>query len=395
MIGVFLITSIKVVMDKIRRFVECFVPATTCNLRCHYCYITHTGLFANKPPKFKYGPEHVRKAMSKERLGGVCLINLCAGGETLLAREIIGYIRAFLEEGHYVMVVTNATISKRFDELASFPKELLERLFFKFSYHYLELKNKNKLDTFFLNVKKMQAAGASFTVEITPSDELIPHIEEVKRTVIEQMGALPHVTVARDERDPQKLPILTSMNREKYADTWSSFDSTLFRYKMSIFEVKRKEFCYAGEWSFVVNLGSGLMRQCYLSLIKQNIFEDISRPIKFTPIGSYCLEHHCFNGHAWITLGDIPRLSAPTYAEVRNRVCIHGGEWLTPKMKEALSQKLYETNTAYSQEQEKDIDRKNRLRFLFHHCKRIVVIIIKKNQIISWIYKRRYLLYGH
>ena len=47
------------------------------------------------------------------------------------------------------MVVTNATVSKRFEELAKLPKELLSHLFFKFSYHYLELKQRNLLDKFF------------------------------------------------------------------------------------------------------------------------------------------------------------------------------------------------------------------------------------------------------
>ena len=56
----------------------------------------------------------MRKALSKERLGGICLINFCGGGETLLPPEIVKYIRVLLEEGHYIMIVTNATVSKRF-----------------------------------------------------------------------------------------------------------------------------------------------------------------------------------------------------------------------------------------------------------------------------------------
>ena len=102
-------------MDKIKRFIDCYVPVTTCTLRCHYCYITHHRLFDNKLPTFKYTPEQVRKALSKERLGGICLINFCGGGETLLPPEIVKYIRVLLEEGHYIMIVTNATVSKRFD----------------------------------------------------------------------------------------------------------------------------------------------------------------------------------------------------------------------------------------------------------------------------------------
>ena len=126
-------------MDKMKRFIDIYVPVEACTLRCHYCYITHHRLFANKLPKFKYDVDTFRKALSKERLGGTCLLNFCGGGETLLPPEMPRYIKAVLEEGHYVMVVTNATIDKAFDEIASFPKELLSRLFFKFSYHYLSI----------------------------------------------------------------------------------------------------------------------------------------------------------------------------------------------------------------------------------------------------------------
>ena len=35
---------------------------------------------------------------------------------------------------------------------------------------------------------------------------------------------------------------------------WKEFDSPLFEYKLSTFNVKRKEFCYAGAWMFTMNL---------------------------------------------------------------------------------------------------------------------------------------------
>lgn len=355
-------------MEKIKRFIECHIPITNCNLRCHYCYVTHHRLFVNKIPKFKYPPDHVRKALSKKRMGGVCLINFCASGETLLVREITEYIRVLLEEGHYVMVVTNATISKRFDEICNFPKDLLNRLFFKFSYQYLELKRKSKLDAFWGNVKKAGSSGCSFTVEVTPSDELIPYIDEMNQRALEEVGTLPHVTIARDERDSQ-FPILTSMNRKDYIDVWGKFESSLFDFKESIFGVKRKEFCYAGDWSFTVDLGTGRMKQCYKSLTQQNIFKDIDKPIIFSPIGNNCREPHCFNGHAWIALGDIPELPAPSYAELRNKTGLNGKEWLTPDMKSFMNTKLYESNREYSCEQKNKINKQNRRLLLKYRTK--------------------------
>ena len=335
-------------MDSIKRFIDCYVPVTSCTLRCDYCYITMHRLFDAKLPKFNYSPEHVRKALSKERLGGICLINLCGGGETLLPPEIIGYIKALLEEGHYLMVVTNATVDKRFDEIAEFPAELTKRLFFKFSYHYLELKRKNLLERFFNNIKKVRDAGCSFTLEATPSDEWIPYIDEMKQVAIDNIGAVCHITIARDERDPQKLPILTSLPREEYEKTWRTFDSALFNYKLSIFEKKRKEFCYAGDWSFYLNLATGTMTQCYCSYITQNIFENIEKPIRFRAIGNNCTQHHCYNGHAFLALGNIPELEAPTYADLRNRICTDGSEWLKPEMKHFMDTKLWQSNKEYS-----------------------------------------------
>jgi hypothetical protein len=70
--------------DKIKRFLDCFIPVLTCNLRCHYCYVTQRRMFSASLPKFPRSPKYIAKAISVERLGGHCFVNLCGGGETLL-----------------------------------------------------------------------------------------------------------------------------------------------------------------------------------------------------------------------------------------------------------------------------------------------------------------------
>lgn len=335
--------------EKLKRFIDLYVPVTTCTLHCHYCYIYHTGLFKNKLPEFKYAPEIVKKALSKERLGGTCLINMCGGGETLLPPQITDYIRVLLENGHYVMVVTNGTVSRRFDEITQFPPELLSRLFFKFSYHYLELKKKNLFDLFFSNIRKMRDAGCSFTLELTPNDESIPYIDEIKAKAIEEVGAVCQITIARNEVAPTRdNPILTDLPHEEYFRTWGVFDSDMFEYKKTIFGQKRKEFCYAGDWSFVLDLGTGIMRQCYSHFKTQQIFDNPETPIDFTPVGCKCSLPHCHNGHAFLTLGCIPEHKCITYAQLRNRVCVDGSEWLKPNVKEFFSCKLKDNNREYS-----------------------------------------------
>ena len=37
--------------DKIKRFIDFNFPVTTCNLRCHYCYITQNHEFDKELPK--------------------------------------------------------------------------------------------------------------------------------------------------------------------------------------------------------------------------------------------------------------------------------------------------------------------------------------------------------
>lgn len=336
-------------MYQIKKFLDCYIPVTTCNLQCSYCYVAQKGLFKAQIPQFEHNAKEIRQALSKKRLGGTCLINLCAGGETLFASETIEIIRELLEEGHFVMVVTNGLLTKRFVQIASFPLKLLKHLFFKFSFHYLELKRLDAFDTYFGNIERIKNAGCSFTVELTPCDEEIPFIEDIKRICNERLGGFCHVTIARSDIDPEhKIPHLSNKSFEEYIKTWEVFDSKLFDFKKEIFYQHRDEFCYAGEWSAYIHLGNGNMTQCYCGKKLGNVFENIEKPLYFEAVGCACTQAHCYNGHVFLALGNIPEIKAPTYAELRNRKCADGTEWLQPEMKKMMESKLYETNKEYS-----------------------------------------------
>ncbi|TXJ21766.1 radical SAM protein [Brachyspira aalborgi] len=334
-------------LDKIKKFIDCYIPITTCNFRCPYCYITQNNRWNDALPEFKYSAQYVRKALSKERLGGTCLLNMCGGGETLLPPYIIELLKELLEEGHYIFVVTNGTINKRFEEISKFPKNLLYRLAFKFSFHYKELIRINKMEDYFNNVRKMRDAGCSITVELTPYDDIIENIDDIKNIVKNNVGDIPHVTIARAD-NKKGIPILTKLSREEYKKTWEVFNSNLFNFKIDIFGKKMTKYCYAGKWSLYVNIGSGETRQCYTSNYYQNIFEDINKPINYKAIGKNCLEPHCYNAHSFLTLGDIPSLETPYYSYMRNRVLEDGSEWLNPYIKEIFSHKLKESNHFWS-----------------------------------------------
>ena len=59
--------------------------------------ITQNRKFNGKLFEFDHTIDDIKKSFSQERLGGVCLINFCAGGETLLTPIVIDIIKALLE----------------------------------------------------------------------------------------------------------------------------------------------------------------------------------------------------------------------------------------------------------------------------------------------------------
>lgn len=315
-----------------KKFIDIHVPVTTCNFRCEYCYVTQMGKNGTEKLEFKYSPEVFKKAFSNKRLGGDCLINICGLGETLIPEVLIEYVDALLDEGHYVMIVTNGTLSKRFDAYCNLSPEKRERLFFKFSYHFLELKRLNLLDTFFDNVNKVKNANCSFTVEITPYDKLEEYYEELREICLIKTGAYPHVTIPRAE-DENNIPLLSKHDIDEFSNIWEK-DSELFKFKKSIWGIKRKEFCHAGEWTGLVDLGTGMFTPCYcIRGQKRNFFENLDKEFVFYPVGKKCKMPHCYNGHSFLTLGNIPEINTYHFDEIRDRKCNDGTCWLNSKTK--------------------------------------------------------------
>ena len=236
-------------MEKIKKILLFSIPMSICNFRCHYCYLAQRPEhYQGIQPKMKYTPQEVAQALSYERMGGSCFMNFCADGETLLTKDIDLYVKALVEQGHYAEVVTNLSVSNMLDKFLNWDKELLKRLEFKCSFHYLELKKKGLLDRFADNVRKIWAAGASANIEIAPSDELVPLIEEIKEFSLKNFGALPHLTILRDDRT-DGIDYLTNLSEKEYDRTWRVCGSSVWEFKRSLFGKKQKGFCYAGAWS--------------------------------------------------------------------------------------------------------------------------------------------------
>lgn len=373
-----------------KRFIECLLPVTSCNLKCEYCYIIQESRRTNLVPKLKYSPEHICKALSKERLGGTCYISICGAGETLIPDYVIDIVHGLLKEGHYINITTNGTLQRRFLELLNFDKLLLKHLHIAFSFHYLELKNKGLIDVFFDNVNLVKKAGCSFLVQFNLYDGYLPYLDEIRNICIERIGALPQVAATRDESS-RPIKLHTNLSREDYQKAVAVFESPLFDFTMKNFNVKRKEFCYAGDWSFLLNLETGVMSKCYANTERsQNIFENLDEPIRFEAIGNNCKNDFCVNSSHFLSLGVIPSLLSPTYQSLRNR---QHAKWYSKDMTNFLSKKLIDNNTEYSKEDKKRINKlykpsfikkiKNQLKRYFSLMIRTIIFFVKYYRVSS------------
>lgn len=337
----------KIHNHSIQRFIDINISGTTtCNFHCEYCYVW-------RKEEFKEGnllsEEHsvkeIREGLSKERLGGICFINLCARGETLLAQNIVELIYALLDEGHYVSVVTNGTVTSKIKEILSLPDKLLGRMFFKISFHYIELKRLGVLERFWDNIDEISGSRCSYTLEITPGDGSVKYIDEMKDLALKKTnGALPHVSFTRDS-NKAGFDLLSKYSIEDYRSIWGQFDSKMFDLKSKWYGKNMQQYqCYAGNWSYLIDLNSGNVRPCYHSEVIGNIFDREMKAFPVRPVDHNCKVSYCFNNHAFLAWGCVPDILCGSYLDMRNRTDKKGKAWLKPEMAEVMSQKLSDHN---------------------------------------------------
>ena len=238
---------------------------------------------------------------------------MTASGETLIPKEMPGIIREILKEGHFVNITTNGTITKQFTSLMNEIKGYEDHLHISFSLHYIELKKKNLVEVFFNNIKLVHSQGCSILVQINLADEYLPYWDEIKRICIENIGAAPQVALTRTEINGT-YELFSELSWDEYIAKGREMESPLFEFTCNNFMKKHTEYCYAGYWSAKLNLGTGEMTGCYGAGIHQNIFENISKPIKWEPIGHRCPFKYCINSSHFISQGIMPDLkNIPSY----------------------------------------------------------------------------------
>jgi hypothetical protein len=304
--------------------------------------------------------EVLAKAFSVKRMGGVCLFNLCAAGETLLWEQLPQLAGLLLKLGHYVAIATNCIPTKQLQQLLDAAQGNEYRLFIKCSLQYIELKHRGLIDKFFDNIDLVKSAGASFTVEMITNDESISLIPEIQQVCLARTGALPHIAQARDQ-SVSTMKRLTQLPLEEHIKTWQNFTSSLFNYQQKHYENKRTEFCHAGDFWADVDLANGIMRQCFGAGKVADLYQAPDEPIRYVAIGYECPSAHCqcaffvsvfvnaFGEAEW-------EQNLPTYADERDRVCADGSHWLTPTMLEAFSHRCSEFHKPYSEDKRFYID---------------------------------------
>ena len=65
----------------------------------------------------------------------------------------------------------------------------------------------------------MKKNGISFTVELAAADDYIPYQEEIIDLSIKEFGAMPHITILRDDRK-EGLDLLSKYNMEELTEKW-------------------------------------------------------------------------------------------------------------------------------------------------------------------------------
>lgn len=198
------------------------------------------------------------------------------------------------------------------------------------------------LEREFENINLIKNSPCSFTVEYITSDEMLLNIEELKQRCMEKLGgALPQLNIPRDERR-RDLGVYSKYSWDNYRQKWNEcgFDSEFFKYRLQTFGKRYRGYCYTGYRQIWVDLSDGTYRQCYHTPRIPG-FMEWWKPIKWIPVGYNCPEAHCYVMHSHMSLGIVPYESYmdyyPTYAEIRNRVCSDGSEWIKPTYKEAFS----------------------------------------------------------
>ena len=315
------------------------ISENTCNLDCTYCYLQANPYrrFSNLRMKNPHIARFIRWRLSKDVLGGSCLIGITGSGETFFAEGLEEVCVELLKEGHYLHIVTNGILTTKIERLIKKAGKYSKNIIFKLSFHYMELIKRGIIGQFVSTVELIKNSPASYTIELMPHDELVPYIDDVIKFSREHFDALPQLTIARKSDTDSKL--LTNMTFSEYKQTYDIFDSEMFETRMRLYPQKGKN-CKAGEKSLFIDLYTGHINRCLFHEEIGNLYYDGIDNLHIPPVGNLCGLGYCFNCHVYATLGVVPNKDVPTYATIRDRKMSNGKHWIKEDMRRFLDIKL-------------------------------------------------------
>lgn len=336
--------------NMIKYTITVYVPGSICNFKCSYCYVSQALDSEHlEKPIFHYSIEQMLSAFQPNRLGGIANVIVIGRGETLIPDEVIPFVHGLLDMGHYVEVVTNLSLSNKVEELLCTTKSNLKRLLVKGSLHWVELKRLNLVDVYFNNMKKVLEAGASGLPFFVVCDEYMPYLEEIKNICEEKLGTVPQCSPCLKYDDHSDFYRYGKIRTQpECTDEFVNKIDILFHSKIFDLCVRflridpQKIFCYAGKWSFVVEMDTGYLGKCHNKPTGQN-FYDLKTDIFLEPVACFCGISSCALQYDFIAQGLIPEiLNIPTYGEL-----IRDSHLIQDEFVEAMNFKYYDENEVF------------------------------------------------
>ena len=216
---------------------------------------------------------------------------------------------ALAEQGHITAVTTNLNSIDPDEIAALFPEGSRRRVLFFASLHYFELQRRGRLDHFFDHLLRLRQAGFSWQIRLCLAPEYLPVIDEIDQLCRQRTGQLPVLTRWRDiERRDADMTALDRIGER----------SAVYKLQKQCADVRRREFCHAGEFTVALDLGSGRYRACLAEPAAGELRpEEESGTIAFplTPAGENCHARWCMCCSHLLPWGVIPELDPGSCGE--------------------------------------------------------------------------------
>lgn len=258
----------------------------------------------------RYSLEAIAESLSPECVGGPCFFYGYADGEPLLHEENLRLLAALAAQGHFVAVTTNLNAAEPGRLERVFASCDRWRVLFLASLHWHELRRRGRLNAFFDTMDFLRTAGFSCRIRLCLAPEYRSDLEAIDALCLQRTGQLPLLTRWRGPESPD-----LDMNELDGIGA----RSPVYRLQKLSMDVPRREFCFAGERSVVLDLGSGELRACLAEPVTGVLNPNSPHkelPFPGEPVGRHCHARWCMCCSILWPWGVLPDLFPGTWADL-------------------------------------------------------------------------------